>query len=229
MQYIQEPIEHHLSRFMSRVFALMALALAVTAATAYYVSTIPQIYEPIFKQPAYLFALLIAQLGMVVVISFFINRLPTWLVYLLFFIYAVSLGVTFSIIFLVYTQASIYATFFVAASMFGAMALYGYFTKADLTAIGNILFMALIGLIVGLLINYWLKSPLFDYVLSALGVLVFTMLTAYDVQRIKRIAQYLMERDQTMNKVAVIGALTLYLDFVNLFIYLLRFMGKRRD
>ena len=113
--------------------------------------------------------------------------------------------------------------------MFGTMALYGYVTESDLTTIGNISLMALFGLILGLLINMFLRSPGFDFMLSAIGVIVFTLLTAYDTQKIKRMAQQLMADRETMGKIAILGALTLYLDFINLFLYLLRFMGRRRE
>jgi len=134
-----------------------------------------------------------------------------------------------SLIFLIYTEASIYITFIVTASMFGVMALYGYFTRSDLTTIGNISIMALFGLIVGFVVSIFLDSSWFDYVLSIIGVIVFTLLTAYNVQKIKRLAQQLMADRETMNKIAVLGAFALYLDFINLFLYMIRFMGKQKE
>lgn len=229
MYYLEFPLEERLSRFMYRVFGFMAIALTVTAVTAYYVSTVPVIYERFLQQPMTLFGLFIIQLMFVIILSLFINRLPTAAAIFLFLLYAFSLGFTLSLIFLIYTQASIYTTFLVAASMFGAMALYGYFTRADLTTIGAMSFMALFGLIIGLVVNMFLRSPTIDYILSAIGVVIFTLLTAYDVQRLKQLAQQLMADRETMNKIAVLGSLTLYLDFINLFLYMLRFMGKQKE
>jgi len=228
MQYMEYPVEERLSRFIYRVFGFMSMALAITAGTAYYVSTVPVIFMHFQQQPMTLVGLFLLQIMFVVILSFFINRLPTAIAILLFLLYAVSLGFTLSLIFLVYTQASIYSTFLVTASMFGAMALYGYFTRADLTTIGNMGMMALFGLIIGLLVNMFLRNPMLDYILSAVGVVIFTLLTAYDVQKIKQLGQRLIADRETMNKVAVLGALTLYLDFINLFLFLLRFMGKEK-
>ena len=132
-------------------------------------------------------------------------------------------------IFLVYTQASIMQTFIVTAGMFGVMTIYGYLTHTDLTKLGNVMMMAVWGLIIALLVNLFFRNPMFDLLISAAGVLVFTALTAYDTQKIKQIGEHMMADDEMMSKVAVLGALTLYLDFVNLFLYLLRFMGRRRD
>lgn len=229
MQYVEYPVEKHLSHFISRVFGFMALALAITAGTAYYVSTVPAIFLRFQQQPMTLLGLFLLQIMFVIILSFFIDRLPTAVAILLFLLYAVSLGFTLSLIFLVFIRASIYSTFLVTAAMFGAMALYGYFTRADLTTIGNMSIMALFGLIIGLLVNMFLRSAMMDYILSAIGVIIFTLLTAYDVQKIKRLAQQLMADRETMNKVAVLGALTLYLDFINLFLFLLRFMGKEKE
>jgi FtsH-binding integral membrane protein len=165
----------------------------------------------------------------VLLLSLLINRISFAAAAGLFLVYAVSLGLTLSAIFLVYTYSSIFSTFLVASGMFGAMALYGYFTKADLSAMGSFLFMALIGLILGGLVNMFFKSESFNYVLSAIGVIVFTLLTAYDVQKIKQMASGLYEDSDSMAKASILGALTLYLDFVNLFLYLLQIMGRRRE
>ena len=146
----------------------------------------------------------------------------------LFILYAATLGVTLSSIFLVYTYTSIFATFLVTSVMFGAMAIYGYFTKADLSSMGSYLLMALVGLIIGGLVNMFLKNQTFQYMISAVGVLIFTLLTAYDVEKIKRMSQEMLGDRETMAKISILGALMLYLDFVNLFLYLLQFMGRRR-
>jgi uncharacterized protein len=173
--------------------------------------------------------LFIIQIGLVLCLSALIQRLNLVSAVALFILYAVTLGITLSAIFRVFELPSIFATFLVSAGMFGAMALYGYFTRADLTSLGSIGFMALIGLIIGGLVNMWLKSPGFNYVLSAIGVLVFTLLTAYDVQKIKNMMVNMQQDSESMSKMALVGALTLYLDFINLFLYMLQFMGKRKD
>ncbi len=147
----------------------------------------------------------------------------------MFLVYAVSVGVTTSVIFLIYTQASIVQTFVVTAAMFGVMTIYGYLTHTDLTKLGNVMMMALWGIIIAVLVNLFFKNPMFDLLISIAAVVVFTVLTAYDTQKIKQIGQHMLADDEMMAKVAVLGALTLYLDFVNLFLYLLRFMGRRRD
>ena len=217
------------TNLMYRVYAWMCAALTITALTAYYVSTSPYFVNLIFGNRAALPILIIVQLGLVLSLSFLLERMSMATATLLFLLYSFCLGITLSTIFLVYTQTSIFATFFVTAGMFGAMAIYGYVTKADLTSIGSIGYMAVIGLIIGGLVNLFLKSQAFDYVLSAVGVLVFTLLTAYDVQKIKLLMQERVADRETMAKVSLMGALILYLDFVNLFLYLLRFIGRRKD
>jgi len=228
MQYVEYPIEEYVSRFIYRVFGFMSIALALTAGTAYYISTVPSIYLYFQQNSTMLFGLFLFQIVIVVALSVFIAKLPMLVAALLFILYAVSLGFTLSLIFLVYTQASIFTTFLTTAGMFGSMALFGYFTRSDLTKMGSLTMMALFGLIIGLVINMFLKSPMFDYILSAIGVIIFTLLTAYDVQRIKQIARQLFMQREAMNKVAIVGALTLYLDFINLFLFLLRFVGQRK-
>jgi FtsH-binding integral membrane protein len=214
---------------MYRIYAWMCIALAITAGTAYYVSTSAALLNLIFTKPFVLVALLIAQLALVVIISGFINKLNSITAILLFLIYSALLGVTLSSIFLVFDLPSIATTFIVTSTMFGATALYGYFTKADLTSLGSIGFMALIGLIIAMLVNIFLKSAAFDYFISGAGVIIFTLLTAYDVQKLKNITQELAADKETMSKIAIVGALTLYLDFVNLFLFLLNIMGRRKE
>jgi len=228
--YSEYPLQERISSFMYRVFALMGIALLVTAFTSYYVSKMPQIYTFFAKNPSTLFALLISQLILVMVLGLFIKKLPTYLALIFFFVYALSVGFSLSTVFLVYTQASIYSTFFVTATMFSAMALYGMFTRSDLTSIGSYGTMVLIGLVLGMFINWFLKNPMVDFILSGVGVVLFTLLTAYDVQKLKQIGnEFLSRTDDLMNKASILGALTLYLDFINLFLFLLRFLGKRRD
>lgn len=215
--------------FIYLVYGWMALALSITAAISYYISTNPAIYSYLFSSPGLPMLLFIAQLGLVIALSAMINRLSYTAAVVLFILYAAMLGITLSTIFFVYTSGSIYATFFVTAGTFGIMAVYGFVTKTDLTAIGSFCLMALLGLIVGSLVNMFLQNQVMDYVLSAVGVLLFTALTAYDMQKIKQLAYNDTSDENTRSKLALLGALTLYLDFVNLFLYMLKFMGKKKD
>lgn len=210
------------------VFGWMAGALALTAAVAYYVAQSPAIFRFFFSSPLMLVALFIGQLALVFALNMLIERVSFGVALALFLAYAATVGITFSVIFQLYTAASIYATFAVTSGMFGATALYGYFTKADLSRFGSIAFMGLIGLIIAGLVNLWLKNQAFDYVISAIGVLVFTALTAYDMQAIKQ-WRVSAQNEDLYPKLALIGALKLYLDFINLFLYLLRFTGRRRN
>lgn len=229
MVYISRPLEERIAEYMSMVYGLMAVAFGITSATAYYVSKTPSIYKPIFSSPWALFGILLAQIVFVVGLTALLPKLNFLVAMILFFGYAILLGLTLSVIFLQFQMASIYLAFFISAGMFAAMAIYGYFTRTDLTSIGNIMFMALFGLIIGLFVNLFLKSSKVDVFLSALGVIVFTALTAYDSQRIKYIGRLMIADGNAMPKVAVFGALTLYLDFVNLFLFMLQLLGRKRD
>lgn len=213
---------------MRKVYVWMTLALVVTALSAYYVATTPAALYAIFSSKFMFFGLLIAEIVVVMAMTALINRMSFMVAALMMAAYSVLNGVTMSFIFVVYEMASIATTFFVTAGTFAAMAIVGYTTKKDLTKMGGILLMALIGLIIASVVNWFLQSETMSYVVSGIGVLVFTGLTAYDSQKIK---QMLMQCD-TVNdgtqKLALLGSLTLYLDFVNLFLYLLRFMGNRK-
>ncbi len=218
-----------LANFMYSVYGLMGAALAVTCATAYYVSTIANIRTTLFGSPGLMTVLVVVQLALVFGLAAAIEKLSLALAVTMFAVYAISVGITTSAIFLVYTPGSIVQTFGVAAGMFGVMGVYGYLTGSDLSKLGNIAMMGLWGIIIALLVNMWLQNPVIDLVFSGIGVVVFTALTAYDTQKIRQMGQSMMGSGQMMGKVAVIGALTLYLDFINLFLFLLRFMGRRRD
>lgn len=223
--------------FMYGVYGLMSFALGISAITAYlinhfYLLKAPAIQDTIFANPFIMIGLLLIQLGLVFGITFFINRLSFPTALAMFIIYSIFVGITLSTLFLVWATTSIVKTFVVTAGMFGITALYGYITKTDLTTIGNIALMAMFGLLLGLLVNMFTKSPQFDLILSAAGVIIFTILTAADVQKIKLLGQGLLTTrsdDEVLHKVYVIGALTLYLDFLNLFLFMLRFMGSRRQ
>ena len=218
-----------ISSFMYKVYGWMSVGLALTAAVSYYLAATPGFVETLVTHSWIFFAIIIFQLALVIGLSFLINRMNYATALGCFLVYAASVGLTLAPIFLVYTTGSIYLTFLSTAGMFGVMCLYGYFTRSDLTTVGNISIMALIGIIIASLINMFLKSPMMDYVISGIGVLVFTVLTAYDSQKIKHMARGLMADEQTRSKIAVLGALTMYLDFINLFLYLLRFMGNKKS
>ena len=212
-----------------RVYAWMALGLTLSAVTAYYVSTVPAIYTFLFRNSALVFSLFALQLGLVVILSMFINRMSFTTAWLLFVLYAFSLGLTLSGIFIVYTMSSIFSVFFITSGMFGAMSLYGYFTQADLTTMGNYLFMGLIGLILAIFVNVFLANSALQFLISIAGVFIFVLLTAYDTQRIKKIGEQMGFYDNdTLNKAALLGALALYLDFINLFVFILQLTGRRR-
>ncbi len=225
----EQTMQDRLVNFMYGVYGLMSGALAITAVTAYFVSTIPNIETTLFGSPLLVTLIFIAQLALVVALGLMIQRLTFPMALTMFFVYAISLGITTSVIFLVYTKASIMQTFAVSAGMFGVMTIYGYVTGTDLTKLGNVMMMALWGLIIALIVNLFLRNPMFDLLVSGAGVVIFTLLTAYDTQKIKQIGEHMFGEQEMMGKVAILGALTLYLDFVNLFLFLLRFMGRRRD
>lgn len=214
---------------MYRVYGWMAAALAITASVAYYIGQSAQLFKSIFTNSTYIGAIIILQLGLVIAISFLLNRMSFITAAILFVTYAFSVGVTTSAIFFVYQESSIYVTFLVTAAMFCSMALYGYFTQADLTSIGSVGFMVLLGMIFVGVINFFFQSAMVSYVMSAVGVVLFSLLAAYDAQKIKNLAQSFVYDHETANKMALFGALALYLDFINLFLSLLRFTGSRRD
>lgn len=217
------------ANFMYKVYGWMSLGLAVTAGIAYYLFQTKTFALYLKAHPGTFMWMFILQLALVFILVFYLMRMSFTTAMLLFVLYAASLGVTLSSIFFVYTQASIFSTFLVTAGMFAMMSVYGYVTKADLTRVGNFAIMGLFGLILAFVVNFFLRSPKFDYVLSGIGIVIFVLLTAYDTQKIKMIGQRLITDEQSRRKIAIYGALTLYLDFINLFLFLLRFMGNRRD
>ena len=213
---------------MRKVYVWMTLALVLTGITAYGVASSPGLMMTIFQTPAIMWGLIIAELAIVIAISAAINRLSLTTATLLFVLYSVLNGATLSLIFAVYTMSSIANVFFITAGTFGVMAAYGYFTKRDLSSWGKLLLMALIGLIIATLVNVFLvKSSGFDLILCYAGVLIFVGLTAYDTQKIKQMLAMQTDMGEGAQKVALLGALSLYLDFINLFLYLLRIFGRR--
>ncbi len=217
--------------FLAKVFNWMAIGLLLTAVTAYGVASSPALLRILYGNPVLLFALIAAELGMVFTLAGRINRLSASTATSLFVAYAVLNGVTLSTIFLVYTMTSIAATFLVTALMFVAMAVYGFVTKRDLSSFGSFLFMGLVGIIIAVVVNLFLASPMLSWVISGVGVIVFTGLTAYDVQRLSRFGagSMMLEGETAVRRGAILGALTLYLDFINLFLMLLHFLGGGRE
>lgn len=216
-----------LSTVMRKVYVRMFLALVVTAFTALYVASSPALLTTILGSRAIFFGLMIAELAVVFVISGMLHKLSTVTATLLFYLYAILNGVVFSSIFVVYELGSIAYTFFITAGVFGAMSVYGLVTKNDMTRFGSYCVMALFGLIIATVVNIFVASSTLDWIISFVGVALFIGLTVWDTQKIKN-AAYEVEPSQ-MGKLATIGALSLYLDFINLFLYLLRFFGRSND
>jgi hypothetical protein len=224
---------------MLRVYNYMAAAVALTGAVAYatfsaavvtdgtgQITGLTSFGQAIFSGPLTI-VLLLGTLGMVFFISYRINRLQFSTALTLFMVYAALLGVTLSSVFLAYTGASITRVFFISAASFGALSLYGYTTRTDLSAMGSFMIMGLFGIIIASLVNIFLKSSGLDWAISLIGIVVFAGLTAWDTQRIKEMYSS-MDDDGTLGRKAVMGALSLYLDFINLFMMMLRVFGDRR-
>jgi len=224
--YIAEKIEVSQTLLIRKVYVWMCAALLITAGTAYRVSNSEELLRLIFSSKMSFFGIIIAQFAIVWFLSARIKTLTFSTATILFALYSVLMGVTMSCIFLAYTQSSIASTFFITAGTFAVMSIYGFTTKRDLTSIGGLLIMALVGLIIASVVNYFLKSSMFDLIISCIGVLIFVGLTAYDTQKIKTLLN--QENTEENQKMAIIGSLMLYLDFINLFLFLLRIFGRRR-
>ena len=217
--------------FIASVFSWMGAALAITAVTAYIFGTDASYIRYLVSETGLTglgYFVMFAPIGFVLLMSFGFQRLSQMALSILFLIYSVIMGMSLSFIFLVYAQSEIYTTFGISAALFGVMALTGYTTKTDLTKLGSILFMALIGIIIASVVNMFLGSSQMDYIISFIGVLVFTGLTAYDVQKLKRIGAGVEYGSEAAAKLSIMGALNLYLDFINLFLMLLRLFGSRK-
>lgn len=212
-----------------QVYLWMAMALVITGFMAMLVAESTTLLSLIFSSELTFFGLIIAELALVWYLSARIDRISFTTATLMFIIYSLLNGAMLSSVFLLYTASSIASTFFITAGTFGVMCVYGYLTKRDLTSLGNLCLMAVIGLIIAGLVNLFLQSSLMSLIVSGIGVLVFVGLTAYDSQKIKRmLLQEGLEVNDSTRKIALLGSLTLYLDFINLFLYLLRFLGDRR-
>ena len=218
--------------FMTQVFTYMAGALAITAVTAYAFGNSAELFgmlrDSFTGKPTMLgWVVMFAPLGMVFLLGGAFNRLSPMAMLGLLVVYAGLMGMSLSYIFIMYTSASIFSTFVVTAGTFGAMAILGYTTKTDLTKMGSLLYMALIGIIIAMVVNWFINSSGLGYIISILGVLIFTGLTAYDTQRLKELGSQVDGNSGIGNKLAMMGALSLYLNFINLFLFLLRLFGGR--
>jgi FtsH-binding integral membrane protein len=223
-------LESTFAVLMRKVYVWMTLALAVTGLTAYGVASSPSLLNMIFSNQAVFWVLAIVELGLVIGLSAAIGRMSFTTAALMFIIYSIVNGVTMSLIFIAYTMSSIALTFFITAGTFAGMAAVGYFIKKDLSAMGKFLMFALIGVIIASVVHIFLKSSGLEFGISIVGVLLFAGLTAYDSQKIKdMLMQTGGEVNDTTQKIALMGSLSLYLDFINLFLYLLRFLGKARE
>lgn len=206
-----------------KVYFWFSLALVITGLTAWFASTNPTIINFLTTSRGAIWILLIVQLGMVWYLSARIMSMSLQSASMLYVLYSFICGITFSFIFLVYAKTTIASAFFITAGMFLVMSIYGFVTKTDLSSIGNILFMGIIGIIIATVVNIFLKSATLNYVISYVGVAIFVALVAYDTQKIKALIG--MENNEQTQKLAIIGALSLYLDFLNIFLFILRIFG----
>lgn len=216
-----------LAAFMRGVYGWMCGGLAVTAVTAWLVASSPALTAAIFGNRIMFWVLAIAQLGIVFTLSARVDRLASGTASLLFIAYSMLTGVTLSAILLVFTGESVFTTFVVAAGMFGALAMYGTVTRRELSGLGQFLFMGLIGLVLASIVGLFWHNDGLQFVISFIGVILFAGLTVYDAQRLKDLA-FATSAGPT-SSTTIVGALALYLDFINLFLFLLRFLGNRRD
>ncbi len=219
--------------FLSGVFMWMTLALSITALVSWMFASNPALIGSLYNAETggmnmLGWIVMLAPLGLVLLMSMGYQRLSASSLVLIFILYAGLMGMSLSFIFIMYSLPSIAKTFVITSAMFGFMAILGYTTKTDLTKFGNIMMMGLVGIIIASIVNMFMQSATMDYVISFIGVLVFTGLTAYDVQKLKRIGAAVGTDSEVARKVTIMGALTLYLDFINLFLFLLRFFGDRK-
>jgi uncharacterized protein len=222
-----ERVDEGLRSYLLQVYNYMGLGLAITGVVAFLVAATPALYVPIFTTPLK-WLVMLAPLGFVFFLSAKIQTMSVSAAQITFWAFAAVMGLSLASIFLVFTGASIARVFFITAAMFGAMSLYGYTTKRDLSGWGSFLFMGLIGIIIAMLVNIFLASAALHFAVSVIGVLVFTGLTAYDTQRIKEM-YYELDASDVATRKAIMGALSLYLDFINMFVMLLHLFGTTRE
>lgn len=215
--------------FLAKVFNWMAIGLGLTGLIAFLVANSQTAMQIFIVNPMMRWGIIIAELGLVFYLSARVTKISSQAATALFLIYSALNGITLSVILLIYTATSVASTFFITAGMFGAMAVYGLVTKKDLSAMGSFMFMGLIGMIIASVVNIFLQSSMMAWIVSGLGVIIFTGLTAYDVQKITQIGAsgIMNEGESAIRKGAIMGALALYLDFINLFLSLLHFLGNR--
>jgi len=232
--FTQQEITMPLARtYLAGVFMWMFLALAITAATSWLFASSPNLMTILINPETGSMSIagwvaMLAPLGLVLWMSAGFKRMSASTMVLIFIVFSILMGISLSFIFLAYTGASIAKTFLITSGMFGSMAVLGYTTKTDLTKFGSLMYMGLIGIIIASVVNMFMGSSTLDYIISFGGVLIFTGLTAYDVQKLKRIGSQMTIENETTRKFTIMGALTLYLDFINLFLFLLRLFGSRK-
>lgn len=218
--------------FIAGVFSWMFLALLITAVAAYLFSSSSELMSLLIKETGGLSALgylvMFAPLGLVLLLSFGINKLSFPAMSGVYILYSLVTGISLSFILLAFTSESIFKTFLITSAMFGTMAVMGYTTKMDLTRFGSILSMFLVGLVIAMVVNIFMKSGTMSYIIDIAGILIFTGLTAYDMQRIKTMGENSVAGEESTKKMMLMGALTLYLDFINMFLFLLRLFGSRK-
>ena len=224
--YGEEEKKAYVARYISKVYGWMFLALSVTAVVAGYVSQSEAILSMLLSSRFLFFGLLIGQLFLVGFLTMRLQKMNVNMATTIFFLYAALNGLTFAVLLLMYTPASLMGVFGITAGTFGIMSAVGYYTKQDLTGFGQIMLFGLIGVIVASVVNFFMQSEMLYWIISYVGVAVFVGLIAYDTQKIKGYA--LLETEEQRKKGAILGALALYLDFINLFIYLLRLFGSRK-
>jgi len=215
-------------KFLLNVYNWMAMGLALTAIIAYGISTSETLLGVIFSNRILFWGIIILQFGVVILLSAAINKIPVVIAIGSFFLYAALTGLTLSAIFVLYTSSSIASTFLICSLMFGSVSVFGYITKMDLSRFGTFMFMGLIGIVIASIVNIFLKSTMMYWIISYAGVVIFVGLTAWDTQKLKRMSQEMNFDSEQGKKAAVLGALTLYLDFINMFLFLLRIMGSRK-
>ncbi len=228
MDYFTQNNTDENSRFFQKVYEWMFLGLLVSGITAYWISNDPTLYEYIIFSKIVFYLLLFGEIALGLSLVWLMKRISSQTAIIMFLVYCFMTGLTLSVIFLAFTIESICKTFFISAGMFGVMGIYGYYTKKDLSNIGQVLKMGLLGLVIAGIVNLFLQSSGLDYILSFIGIIVFTGLTAYDTQKIRNNNIIGNENTPEDEKEAIMGALTLYLDYMNLFLDLLKILGKRR-
>jgi len=226
-QVAVDNIDEGLRSYMLSVYNYMGLGLVITGLVAYIVGTTPALYVPIMTSPLK-WVVMLAPLGFVMYFSFRINKMSVGTAQLTFWAFAALMGLSLSTVFVAFTGSSIARVFFITAASFGALSLYGYTTKRDLSGMGSFLFMGLVGVVIAMVVNWFLASSALQFAISVIGLLVFAGLTAYDTQQIKEM-YYELDDSDVMGRKAIMGALRLYLDFINMFMFLLHFFGGSNE